>query len=44
MVPGAYMGADMPDGDNPGGRFIRVALVHDTAVVEAALRRLSEIL
>jgi aspartate/methionine/tyrosine aminotransferase len=44
VVPGAYMGADMPDGQNPGKPYIRVALIHDAALVEAALERLAEIL
>lgn len=44
VVPGAYMAAETPDGENPGRRFIRVALVHEPALVEAALLRLGEIL
>jgi len=44
VVPGAYMGADMPDGPNPGKPYIRVALIHDAALVEAALERLAVIL
>ncbi len=44
VVPGAYMGADMPDGANPGKPYIRVALIHDAALVEAALERLAVIL
>ena len=44
VVPGAYMSADMPDGHNPGRPFIRLALVHDAALIEAALERLVEIL
>ncbi len=44
VVPGAYMAAETPDGENPGRRFIRVALVHEPELVEAALRRLGEIL
>ena len=44
VVPGAYMGADMPDGPNPGKPYIRVALIHEAALVEAALERLAVIL
>lgn len=44
VVPGAYMGAAMPDGSNPGKPYIRVALIHDAALVEAALERLAVIL
>jgi len=44
VVPGAYMGAPMPDGRNPGNPYIRVALIHDAALVEAALERLAVIL
>ncbi len=44
VLPGAYMGADMPDGRNPGKPYIRVALIHDAALVEAALERLAVIL
>ena len=44
VVPGAYMAADMPDGTNPGRPFIRVALVHPAALVEAAIERLAAIL
>ncbi|MDX1575314.1 MAG: aminotransferase class I/II-fold pyridoxal phosphate-dependent enzyme, partial [Kiloniellales bacterium] len=44
VVPGAYMSATMPDGQNPGKAYIRVALIHDAALVEAALERLAEIL
>jgi aspartate/methionine/tyrosine aminotransferase len=44
VVPGAYMGADMPDRPNPGKPYIRVALIHDAALVEAALERLAVIL
>jgi aspartate/methionine/tyrosine aminotransferase len=44
VLPGAYMGAELPDGSNPGHASIRLALVHEPAAVEAALRRLTEIL
>ena len=35
---------DNLEGSNPGRAFIRVALVHETAEVEAALQRLADIL
>ncbi len=44
VVPGAYMSAETADGQNPGKPYIRVALIHDAALVEAALARLAEIL
>ena len=44
VVPGAYMAADGPDGQNPGKPYIRVALIHESALVEAALERLAAIL
>ncbi len=44
VVPGGYMGAAMPDGQNPGKPYIRVALIHDAGLVEAALERLAVIL
>jgi aspartate/methionine/tyrosine aminotransferase len=44
VLPGAYTAAAPPGGGNPGAPYIRVALVHETATVEAALQRLAEIL
>ena len=44
VLPGAYMSAADPDGKNPGASYIRVALVYDRDLTEAALSRLSEIL
>ena len=44
VLPGAYMGADTAEGSNLGHAFIRVALVHEAAEVEAALQRLADIL
>ncbi len=40
VLPGAYMCAEDDTGNNPGAPYIRVALVHDAAYVEAALERL----
>lgn len=44
VLPGAYLARDDARGGNPGAPFIRVALVHDPAVTEAALRRLVNVL
>ena len=44
VLPGAYLGADAGDGDNPGARYIRLALVHDEMVVGQAMDRLLEVL
>jgi aspartate/methionine/tyrosine aminotransferase len=40
VVPGAYIGYADDKGWNPGAYAIRVALVHDEAVTEQALKRL----
>jgi aspartate/methionine/tyrosine aminotransferase len=40
VVPGAYIGYADDEGWNPGAHAIRVALVHDGAVTEDALKRL----
>jgi aspartate/methionine/tyrosine aminotransferase len=44
VLPGAYMSVPDARGANPGGRYIRVALVHAPETTEAALRRLAEVL
>jgi aspartate/methionine/tyrosine aminotransferase len=44
VLPGAYMGAETPEGPNPGRAYLRAALVHDAAEVDAALTRIAEIL
>ena len=44
VLPGAYMCGPDAEGVNPGAGYIRVALVHDSAVTEMALGRLNEIL
>ena len=44
VVPGGYMAAEMENGENPGKAYIRVALIHESALVEAALTRLAVIL
>ncbi|WP_455373669.1 aminotransferase class I/II-fold pyridoxal phosphate-dependent enzyme [Limibacillus halophilus] len=40
VLPGAYMCVADAEGNNPGQPYIRVALVHDAAYVEAALEKL----
>ena len=44
VLPGAYMCAQEGGGENPGRPYIRVALVYDGAVTEAALGRICEVL
>lgn len=42
VMPGRYMSREDPaTGENPGDRYIRVALVHDTETAEAGLTRLA---
>jgi N-succinyldiaminopimelate aminotransferase len=40
-MPGGYMASDRADGGNPGRRYLRLALVHEPAVTEAALARVA---
>lgn len=45
VMPGGYMSRrDDTSGENPGARYIRVALVHDEETAEAGLVRLAEAL
>lgn len=47
VMPGAYMGVEQIPGDltsNPGHRYVRVALVHDSLTIEAALGRIADFL
>ena len=45
VMPGAYMSRrDPASGKNPGGPYIRVALVHDSETAEAGLIRLADAL
>ena len=44
VVPGAYMCEDGAEGANPGAPYIRVALVYDHPLTEAALRRVADVL
>ena len=43
-LPGAYTARVNGRGENPGQRYIRVALVHDDATIEAGLTRLVQVL
>ncbi|WP_093184342.1 aminotransferase class I/II-fold pyridoxal phosphate-dependent enzyme [Pseudovibrio sp. Tun.PSC04-5.I4] len=40
VLPGAYIAADMPDGTNPGDKYIRLALVESLEVSKEAFRRI----
>ena len=44
VLPGRYMGREGSDGRNPGAGFVRVALVHEPAVVADAMTRLADVL
>jgi aspartate/methionine/tyrosine aminotransferase len=44
VLPGGFLGAAGPDGTNPGSAFIRLALVHDEAIVSEATSRLASVL
>ena len=47
VMPGAYMGVEEIPGDpqsNPGHPYVRIALVHDSLTIEAALERVAEFL
>jgi aspartate/methionine/tyrosine aminotransferase len=44
VVPGGYLGRSGADGENPGERYIRIALVNDAETTAEALRRLVETL
>jgi N-succinyldiaminopimelate aminotransferase len=44
VLPGRYMGREGADGHNPGAGFIRVALVHEPAIVADAMTRLRDAL
>jgi N-succinyldiaminopimelate aminotransferase len=43
-LPGLYIARANARGDNPGKRYIRIALVHDDATIEAGLSRLVQAL
>jgi aspartate/methionine/tyrosine aminotransferase len=46
VLPGAFMSVETVPGDanNPGFRYVRLALVHDVATVTAALERVADFL
>lgn len=44
VLPGAYLCHEQADGTDPGAPYIRVALVHDADLTEAALARMTDIL
>ena len=41
-MPGSYM-AEMSDGLNPGGGYVRMALVHDHVRIEESLQRVARL-
>ena len=43
-LPGAYLARTAADGDNPGRRYLRLALVHDDATIAAGMERLASVL
>ena len=43
-LPGAYTAITNPGAENPGQRYIRVAIVHDDAVIEDGMKRLRRVL
>jgi N-succinyldiaminopimelate aminotransferase len=43
-LPGAYIARPNARGENPGKRYIRVALVHDDATIATGLTRLAQVL
>jgi aspartate/methionine/tyrosine aminotransferase len=44
VLPGAYLSRPAADGSDPGGRYVRVALVHDLDTVTRALERFAAVL
>jgi N-succinyldiaminopimelate aminotransferase len=44
VLPGSYMGRNDANGINPGAGFIRVALVHEPAIVGEAMKKLVAVL
>jgi N-succinyldiaminopimelate aminotransferase len=43
-LPGAYTARTNPGAENPGQNYIRIALVHDDATIEAGMHRLLRVL
>ena len=44
VLPGAYLGRPGFDGTNPGAPYVRLALVHDDAILSDALYRVADLL
>ncbi len=44
VIPGSYLSITDADGNNPGKRFIRIALVHDLETTGEGLRRIADAL
>lgn len=44
VLPGGYTARAAEGRDNPGGRYIRLAIVHDEATLEAAFARIRRVL
>ena len=44
VLPGKYLALEQPDGRNPGANYLRLALVHDDAVIEEAATRIRRVL
>jgi aspartate/methionine/tyrosine aminotransferase len=43
-LPGGYTAIANPGADNPGRRYIRVAIVHEDAMIEDGMKRLRRVL
>lgn len=43
VMPGGFLADDGPDGTNPGAPYVRIALVHDEALMGEALTRLRNV-
>jgi aspartate/methionine/tyrosine aminotransferase len=44
VLPGAYIAIEDASGVNPGADYIRIALVHEDAIIEDAITRLARVL
>jgi len=43
-LPGAYTAIANPGTENPGHRYIRIAIVHDEAIIDSGMKRLRRVL
>jgi aspartate/methionine/tyrosine aminotransferase len=43
-LPGAYTAIANPGTENPGQRYIRIAIVHDEAIIDSGMKRLRRVL